>query len=84
MAQRHLARTIALQTLAEWDFNKSILNACPIHNFGGCHIGNSELHKIENEKKLLREVLELLVKNDCEFKEIDKEFYQVYKKLYEI
>jgi len=26
MAQRHLARTIALQTLAEWDFNKSTLN----------------------------------------------------------
>ena len=26
MAQRHLARTIALQTLAEWDFNKSVLN----------------------------------------------------------
>lgn len=25
MAQRHLSRTIALQTLAEWDFNKSIL-----------------------------------------------------------
>jgi len=27
MAQRHLARTIALQTLAEWDFNKSILKS---------------------------------------------------------
>jgi len=25
MAQRHLARTIALQTLTEWDFNKSVL-----------------------------------------------------------
>ena len=27
MAQRHLALTIALQTLAEWDFNKSILRS---------------------------------------------------------
>ncbi len=27
MAQRHLARTITLQTLAEWDFNKSILRS---------------------------------------------------------
>lgn len=25
MPQRHLARTLALQTLAEWDFNKSML-----------------------------------------------------------
>lgn len=25
MSQRHLARTIALQVLAEWDFNKSVL-----------------------------------------------------------
>ncbi len=25
MSQRHLARTIAVQTLAEWDFNRSIL-----------------------------------------------------------
>ncbi|MFA6146401.1 MAG: transcription antitermination factor NusB [Patescibacteria group bacterium] len=25
MAQRHLARTIALQTLTEWDFNKSVV-----------------------------------------------------------
>ncbi|MFA5051191.1 MAG: transcription antitermination factor NusB [Patescibacteria group bacterium] len=25
MAQRHLARTIALQTLTEWDFNKSVI-----------------------------------------------------------
>ncbi len=27
MAQRHLSRTIALQTLTEWDFNKSILKS---------------------------------------------------------
>ena len=27
MAQRHLARTIALQVLAEWDFNKSVLKS---------------------------------------------------------
>lgn len=27
MAQRHLARTIALQTLAEWDFNNSLLKS---------------------------------------------------------
>lgn len=26
MSQRHLARTIALQSLAEWDFNRSLLN----------------------------------------------------------
>lgn len=26
MSQRHLARTIALQSLTEWDFNKSLLN----------------------------------------------------------
>lgn len=27
MAQRHLSRTIALQSLTEWDFNKSILKS---------------------------------------------------------
>jgi len=26
MAQRHLARSIALQSLAQWDFNRSVLN----------------------------------------------------------
>ena len=37
MAQRHLARSIALQTLAEWDFNKLILHK------------NLDLHEINQD-----------------------------------
>lgn len=62
-------------------FNSSILNACPIHNHK-CHLYNPELHKPENEKMLLNKVLELLVKTDIEFDEIDKEFFRTYKEFY--
>ena len=64
-------------------FNKSVLNACPLHNFK-CHIGNGLLHRRENEGKLLKKVLGFLVKSDYEFQNIDREFYQVYKKVYEV
>jgi len=62
-------------------FNKSILNSYPIHNHK-CHLYNSALHKLENEKKMLKKVLWLLMKTEMEFNEIDKEFFRTYKELY--
>ena len=63
------------------DFNSSILNACPIHNFG-CHLYNSELHNEENEKMLLKKVIEHLIKEGYRLKKKDNDFLNAYSKLY--
>ena len=63
------------------DFNSSILNAFPIHNYK-CHLYNPELHKLENEKRLLREVLRILLRNGYKLKEKDVRFYRAYEELY--
>ena len=63
------------------NFNQSILNSCPIHNFK-CHLYNPELHKEENEKKLLQKVLRILIEEDYQFTEKDKQFYKNYEFLY--
>ena len=65
----------------EGSFNSSILNACPLNNFK-CHLYNPELHKIENEKMLLRRVVEKVLKSGYVLKEKDKEFMRVYQNLY--
>jgi hypothetical protein len=64
------------------DFNQSVLNACPIHNHG-CHLYNSNLHKIETEKKLLQAILRVVLQSGYLLQEIDKQFLNTYKKLYE-
>jgi len=64
-------------------FNTSILNSCPIHNFS-CHIGNGDLHKIDNEKILLRKVYQTLVKNNYILNQKDKKFLEIYSELYEL
>jgi len=65
----------------EGEFNSSILNACPIHNHK-CHLYNSELHKTENEKMLLNKVLEVLALENISFNDLDRKFFDVYRKLY--
>ena len=63
------------------DFNSSILNACPLSNFK-CHLFNGDLHKIENEKILLRKVVRKVLKSSYKLKEKDNEFMRVYWKMY--
>jgi len=65
----------------EGEFNSSILNACPIHNYK-CHLYNSELHKTENEKMLLKKVLNILAKENIKFNDSDRKFFDTYRKLY--
>lgn len=64
------------------EFNQSLLNSCPIHNFE-CHVGNGRLGKEENQSMLLKKTIKALLKRNYEFKEIDVEFYQEYKEMYE-
>jgi hypothetical protein len=61
------------------DFNSSILNSFPIHNFG-CHLYNPELHR--SEKQMLNKVMKYLLSTGYKLTEKDVEFYKVYKKLY--
>lgn len=63
-------------------FNNSMLNSYPIHNFK-CHIGNPELHKLENEKTMLRQVIKALLFNGYELNEKDVCFYREYRDHYE-
>ena len=62
------------------DHNKSILNSSPLNNFRN-HIGQP-MHGREKESKLLKKTLEILVRNDYEFKEVDKKFYLIYERNY--
>jgi len=62
------------------DHNSSILNSCPIHNFG-CHIGN-EAWLGRNVGMLLRKTLSALTLMGYELKPIDREFIRVYNKFY--
>jgi len=64
------------------DFNRSILNSFPIHNHG-CHLYNPDLHKPETEKRLLKQVLRILLSRGYELTKRDVEFYQAYKGLYD-
>jgi len=41
------------------DFNASILNSSPMHNFG-CHIDNGKLHHVEYEIALLKKTYQAL------------------------
>jgi len=66
----------------EGEFNQSILNACPIHNFS-CHLYNSELHKEKSERYLLQKVISFLLANHYVFKDIDVQFFKAYQELYE-
>jgi len=63
------------------EFNRSMLNSCPIHNFS-CHLYNPELHKEENERYLLQKVLRILIKESYILKKIDVEFFKKYESLY--
>jgi len=59
------------------EFNKSVLNTCPLNNFE-THIGNGKIHLRETETMLMAKVLKIaydkvgrgeyqFTKNDCEF-----------------
>jgi len=63
-------------------FNASLLNSAPMHN-EGCHLYNAELHKPENEKRLLRKTLLLLTTNGYRFTKKDHTFYHIYQHLFE-
>lgn len=77
----HHIKSSSSPDFQEGKFNRSILNACPIHN-EGCHLYNPKLHKPENEKMLLGKILNFLVETDVVFDDLDKEFFKVYKKEY--
>ncbi len=64
------------------DHNKSVFNSCPLHN-DKCHIGNEAyLHKDENIKSLLHEVLHALKELGYQPNGRDYEFLKAYKHLY--
>jgi hypothetical protein len=63
------------------DFNSSILNSFPIHNFG-CHLYNPRLHKRNQESRMLRKTIKYLFSQGYELKDIDKKFISVYRDLY--
>ena len=65
----------------EGKFNESVLNSCPIHNFG-CHLYNHDLHEEEKLKELLLKVFYALKSMNYQLKEIDYEFIRQYKTLY--
>jgi len=63
--------------------NKSILNSCPLHN-DKCHLYNGAvLHTREMISKLLNKVEWILMKQGYQFTEVDKQFKEIYNKLYE-
>jgi hypothetical protein len=63
--------------------NKSILNSCPLHN-DKCHLYNGAvLHTRKMISKLLKEVEWILMREGYQFTKLDKEFKEVYNKLYE-
>ena len=62
--------------------NASVLNSCPIHNHK-CHLYNSDLHRPETEKLLLKKVLMVLSANGYKFKPIDRQFISAYQEYYE-
>ena len=69
------------QIYQKGSFNSSVLNSCPIHNHG-CHLYNPRLHKRDNERKLLKNVLGILIKSGIKLNEKDKRFFNAYKELY--
>lgn len=65
------------------EHNKSMLNSCPIHNYG-CHIGNeSYLYSDKTIKKLLKTVKTVLESRQYRLDDTDKAFLKVYNHLYE-
>ena len=72
MAQRHLARTFALQVLAEWDFNKSVLKTkVDIEKITQRNLKQSALQDPEGEafcKKLIKGVFDSLSQVDSYIK----------------
>lgn len=64
-------------------FNKSIFNSCPLNNQRN-HLYNPNLHRTEMESRLLKKVADALLNNHYKIKEIDIEFFNHYKKLYNI
>ena len=79
----HHTLSITVRHYKTGNFNKSILNSCPLCNFK-CHIGNDGfLHKDETIKMLLNKVKNALIDElKYELKPIDKEFLSVYQDLY--
>lgn len=71
----------SIQGYKEGKHNESILNSCPIHNFG-CHIGN-EAHLSKFVGTILQNVLNTLDEMGYALGENDKEFLKVYGDLYE-
>lgn len=63
------------------DHNKSVLNSCPLHNFG-CHIDN-EVWLGKNVELLLSKTFVALVSMGYVLNDVDVEFVKIYKKLYE-
>lgn len=63
------------------EHNTSILNSCPIHNFG-CHIDN-EAWLNKNVPLLLQRTKDALDQLGYEWNENDKKFARIYRHLYE-
>ncbi len=73
----HHIKSPSSQDYRNGEFNESMLNSCPIHNFG-CHLYNGQLHHLSVEKRLLRKVADALVKEGYKLKQKDNDFLNVY------
>jgi len=62
--------------------SNSPLNCCPIHNNGGCHIGNSKLSKFKVRAKLLKDVFNYLREQKYVLTKKDRKFMEKYKEYY--
>lgn len=64
------------------EHNKSILNSCPIHNFG-CHIGNNDVLRDSTRLLLNRSKDILLNEQGYKLNERDNLFLKIYAQLYD-
>ena len=78
----HHIKSPSSQDYQKGDFNKSMLNSYPIHNFRHCHLYNPLLHKKETESRLLKKVLKVLLENGYKLTHRDRRFMEVYKDSY--
>ena len=64
------------------EHNRSVLNACPIHNFK-CHIDNEAyLHQDNVLRGILLRILEALSFLEYVPNELDRAFFRVYRPLF--
>lgn len=59
------------------EFNTSILNSSPMHNYG-CHLNNGELHHRKVEIKLLEKTMTTLAYKHYEMTDLDRQFQTTY------